>query len=325
VSRSLDGLRPGRRTVEVLIVKHLTADTAQGLRPLREFPDLRALELEWPADIDLEPLAELPIESLNIEYGQQLDLAPLARMPSLHQLSINDPRGCVVPRRWELGPPLRSLDLMVERPAGAFLRDAVAAIPWGDLTSLESLAVMGESNLLDLGFLAEVPWLTALEIRGLRHGGDGPSPLEPPFPSLPLDVAVGLNEVDDANEVRAAWAEHRRNSGRTGPTIQFRDLRWDGGDEHITRAEGDGWWGILPPAKEGGVWHTYGSLYFAAEGRDGDTEYDALQAAERRLRDADPALLKRLDFDQEADGTGIAATTREDLETALRILKLPAG
>jgi hypothetical protein len=36
----------------------------------------------------------------------------------------------------------------------------------------------------------------------------------------------------------------------------------------------------------------------------------------------DPALLRRLDFDPEANGTGIAARTREDLEAALRILGL---
>ena len=42
----------------------------------------------------------------------------------------------------------------------------------------------------------------------------------------------------------------------------------------------------------------------------------------RRLREADRALLRRLDFDPEAGGTGILARSREDLEAALGILGL---
>jgi hypothetical protein len=38
------------------------------------------------------------------------------------------------------------------------------------------------------------------------------------------------------------------------------------------------------------------------------------------IRTADADLARRLDFDQEADGTGIAAPTREDLESALRMI-----
>jgi hypothetical protein len=47
-----------------------------------------------------------------------------------------------------------------------------------------------------------------------------------------------------------------------------------------------------------------------------------LKVARRRLRESDPALLRRLDFDPEANGTGILARSREDLEAALRILGL---
>ena len=42
-----------------------------------------------------------------------------------------------------------------------------------------------------------------------------------------------------------------------------------------------------------------------------------------RLKAADPALEKRLDFDPESSGTGIMASSREDLEAALRILGVP--
>ncbi len=62
----------------------------------------------------------------------------------------------------------------------------------------------------------------------------------------------------------------------------------------------------LPPIEERG-WHTYGSLWEAFDGRYRGSEYDALQAARRLLRRAAPALLRRMDFDPEADGTGIFA------------------
>lgn len=79
VSRSLDGLVPGRREVGKLIVKHLGPDASDGLKPLHAFRDLRELELEWAAGVDLDPLITLPLEGLRIEYGHRLDLSPIAR------------------------------------------------------------------------------------------------------------------------------------------------------------------------------------------------------------------------------------------------------
>jgi hypothetical protein len=86
--------------------------------------------------------------------------------------------------------------------------------------------------------------------------------------------------------------------------------------------EGPAAWAITEPEDDGDPWSVYASLYLAAEGRDGETEYDVLKVARRRLRESDPALLRRLDFDPEANGTGILARSREDLEAALRILGL---
>jgi len=70
-----------------------------------------------------------------------------------------------------------------------------------------------------------------------------------------------------------------------------------------------------------GRWGIYGSLYVALEFDDGDEE-QALRRARRRLREADPKLLKRVDFDPEGSGTGISAAAREDLEAVRRILAL---
>jgi hypothetical protein len=79
-------------------------------------------------------------------------------------------------------------------------------------------------------------------------------------------------------------------------------------------------WTITGPDE--GLWTVYGSLLREERGEHDDTEYDAHLRAIRRLRQADPALLQRLNFDPESTGTAINAPTRDDLETALRILGL---
>jgi hypothetical protein len=318
VSGSLDGLTPGRREIERLIVKRLGPDAREGLAPLAAFKDLRRLELEWPEAVDLSLLAGLELELLRIEYGQRLDLGPLAGV-SLKHLDLVSPRDCTVPSRWPLDPSLESFGLMVERPFGGLLRDAVAAVPWAALRSLRGLALGGRGNFVDLGFLADLPQLEVLDVRGLRHRGPGPSPFAPPFEGLSVDLAGGLSEVDDEEAVRAAWEEHRRAAGRTGESMAFRALWDEPADEEAAPEPA---WEISAPADDGDPWSVYGSLCLAAEGRDGETEYDALRVARRRLREADPALPRRLDFDPEANGTGIMARSREDLEAALRILGL---
>jgi hypothetical protein len=126
-------------------------------------------------------------------------------------------------------------------------------------------------------------------VYGLRHRGPGPSPFAPPFEGLPLDLEDGICDVEDHEAVRAAWEEHRRAAGRTGPSISFRALSADAVEPEVAAA-----WQILEPEHEDDPWSVYGSLWLAAEGRDGETEYEALKVARRRLREADPALLRRL-------------------------------
>ena len=67
-----------------------------------------------------------------------------------------------------------------------------------------------------------------------------------------------------------------------------------------------------------GGWTVYGRLVdvLAEHG----SEYDAAEAAEAMIAAADPALHARLEFDPESNGTGINASTREDLVTALALL-----
>src|ERR1700754_3971815 len=121
VSRSLDGLVPGRREVGKLTVRHLGRDASDGLKPLQAFRDLRELELVWATDVDLDPLVACPLEELRIEYGHRLDLSPIARLRGLKRLDIVHPRECTVPPAWTLPPSLTGLGLIVERPAAPLL------------------------------------------------------------------------------------------------------------------------------------------------------------------------------------------------------------
>lgn len=65
----------------------------------------------------------------------------------------------------------------------------------------------------------------------------------------------------------------------------------------------------------------YGSFYERLDGSVGETEYEALKEVKRRIRKADPALLERLEFDHEADGTGVWSEDHEDLTRMLEIIR----
>jgi hypothetical protein len=316
-SGSLDGLVPGRREIGKLIVGRFADHAVEGLRPLAAFGDLRELDLEWPVGVDLEPLAGLPLERLRIEDGKGLDLEPIARITSLQWLHVFSPDRCLLPSEWDLSPSLTSLSLFAADGSPQFLGDAVAAIPWRRLTSLTGLGLGAEAAWLDLGFLSDLPQLRGLDLRGVRHRGVGPSPLEPPFAGLPRGLDAGLIEVPSRDAVLDAFRAHVGLPAKQsdGGLLNLRDLRWPADLD-------SGPWAISAPLDDDDSWTAYGSLYRGAEGQHGETEYDALRVARRRLREADPALLRRLDFDQEADGTGIYGRSRADLETALRILGL---
>lgn len=69
IGGSLADLVPGRRTVRMLRVRGLTGAADEGLRPLRDLPDLRELTLDG---VDLAPLAGLPLEHLAVRDGRTL-------------------------------------------------------------------------------------------------------------------------------------------------------------------------------------------------------------------------------------------------------------
>lgn len=314
VSGTLDGVTPPEySTVRVLYVSRLRTDTARGLAPLAAFTDLRSLYVEHAYGLDLSPLAGLPLEQLSLTYVRGVDLTPLAALPALRDLNLFDLRDTTVPTPFVLPPALESFGVSNDgwKETGAPVKALIDAIDWTRLGALRSLGLrVGgleplEPITVDLGLLRSLPRLEYLDIvTGVLHRGVLPSPLAPPFDGL-------------SRRLRTIRIEALRPS-KVQRSLERRYPRAAVGVSRRTRYEpGHGSWTLY---RSGGSWHTYGSVWEAFDGRYGETEYDALGVARRKLRRADPALLRRLDFDPESAGTGISAPTRRELVRTLEIL-----
>jgi hypothetical protein len=98
--------------------------------------------------------------------------------------------------------------------------------------------------------------------------------------------------------------------------------RPDYGDAGARTVEGE--WAIIEPDPEDpkSGWQVYGSLADAFEDVPFDEEHEACKRAKTQLQIADPERASRIEFDSEADGTGIYARSREDLDWALARLGL---
>jgi hypothetical protein len=311
---------PGRRTVTQLELRRLGPD--EDLSVLAAFAQLERLELHHVNGLDLAPLAGLPLTHLSILDATALDLAPLAGLPALQWLTLLNLADCTV-APLTLAPSLVTILVVNDDPGltGDPVRDIVGAIEWSALPALRSLnfRVGGLYEMrpieLDLGFLRDAPQLTYLDAHtGLRHAGPGPSPFEPPFHGLPKHLTWLRIDADDPEPTRAALREYLGIDPadiEAGPSV-YQRYPFEAPPPPWTITACDG------------TWITYGSLFREEQGESNDTEYDALRRAKGRLRAADAALLRRLDFDPESAGTGIAAEQREDLEAALRILGLRA-
>lgn len=291
---------PGRRTVTQLELRRLGA--SEDLSVLAAFPQLERLELHYVSGLDLSPLAGLPLTHLSIRDASALDLAPVAQLPALQWLTLLNLADCTV-APLVLAPSLMSILVVNDDPdlTGEPVRDILGAIDWSGLPALRSLNVRvgGLYEMrpigLDLGFLQALPDLTYLDAHtGLRHAGPGPSPFDPPFIGLPKHLTWLRIDADDPEPTRAALRAYLGIDPAPPWTITAHDGRW----------------------------MTYGSLFREERGTHDDTEYDAMRRAKARLLAADARLLRRLAFDPESAGTGIAAARRTDLEAALRILGL---
>ena len=298
--------------VRNLSVAHVGPDSREGLRPLLAFADLRELELEHVTGVDLSPLTELGIERLTLQYARDLELEPLGRLGAVRELGLFNLDDCRSPERLILPASVRTLAIGNDGAGctGRSVKALIEAIDWSGLHELRSLGlwVGGRESLppieVDLGFLRHLTRLERLDLAwGVWHSGRSRSPLEPPFDGLAR--TLGRLRID-AWEPAPLEASLRAYLGHEVSVLQ----RYGPEPHHRL-------WSITP--LEGG-WISYGSLWEASEGRDGDTEPEALKAARARLRAVDPALLRRLDFDEESSGTSITAPTRGDLESTFRIL-----
>jgi hypothetical protein len=169
---------------------------------------------------------------------------------------------------------------------------------------------------VDLGFLTHLSTLERLDmVSGVLHAGTAPSPLEPPFAGLPRGLTYVRVEADDPTATKAAlqrYLAHPEDPVGEDVIVVQRHPYDDVGER-------DADWAIVP--SDAG-WQTYGSLADTLGPDAFDVEYDALQVAQRRVRDVDVALFERVEWDHEADGTGIYAPSRADLERVLTALEI---
>lgn len=303
---SLRDLVPGRDPVRDLTV----GQKAETLEPLAAFPDLRRLRLERLQAVDLSPLAALRLDSLSCIDLQAVDLAPLANVDGLSRLLVVGSRDCAVPEQLVLPSSLRWLQVASVGGSADDLSRLLAAIDWCALRDLGTLVVMADPApaVADLSLVRWLPNLRSLSVGGVRHSGRGLSPLRPPFDWLPSSLERIAIEAADRVAVDAALRERY-------PGAEIAVNQWDEPEP------GDGVaWTVHAPDEGESDWSTYGSICELAAFHGCDTEYDAARAAEVLIREQDLGLAQRLDFDEEADGTGIAASTRDDLEAALRII-----
>jgi hypothetical protein len=314
VRHSLDGDRPPAGDVEMLFVSRLGPEDR--LDALTRFPHLRDLDLSLVEGVDLAPLASLRLNSLALNYVRHTDLAPLGAMQGLRRLTAFDLRDVQVPPRLTLPASLRALYVVNDgfHETGAPVQAMIEATDWTALARLQwlDLGVGGNESMepieVDLGFLRGLSGLRLLEIQhGVHHRGPQTSPLAAPFDGLP----AGLRDIriDSRHPGKTRRALERRFPRAI--VHVFRRYPYDPGRRSFT---------IDPPTRCCPEWGTYGSFWEAFDGRYGETEYEALTAARRILRREAPRLLRRLDFDPEAGGTGVTARRRSHLERMLRIL-----
>src|SRR5689334_5225733 len=197
-SGGVDGLEPGRPVVTRLRAAHVGPNSDEGLQPLVAFTHLEILELEDLSDVDLSPLCDLRrLDVLSLAYLRDLDLDPLGRLPQVRWLTLGHLRDCRIPERLTLPSSLEVLGINNSGPqeTGEPVKQLIEAIDWSALGGLRELqiAVGGMEDLpaieVDLGFLRHLRRLERLDIpHGVSHGGDGSSPLEPPFDGLPQSL-----------------------------------------------------------------------------------------------------------------------------------------
>jgi len=322
-SGSLEGIDgPGRRTVRRLEIRRVTKGSSVGIQGVDRFPDLTWLALSSIEDGDLSPLRGLTLDALDLQDVRDCDLAPIEEVKALRRLGLVDvsplPIQCL-----RLPSSLESLMIINdERHAAHHVADLVEAIDWSRLTGLRDLQITAGDGwsapvvLTDLGFLTHLPELVTLRMEeGVAHAGPGASPLEPPFAGLSRKLRWVRISAVDPEPLKAAFEAFIQPPGDDvdqpqGVSVYPRDSAPAEPAWTIRAFESDDGFGV------------YGSLQQALGQGPDETEYEAAERAQSVLASAQPELAKRLDFDPEANGTGIYAASRKDLEAVIEILGL---
>jgi hypothetical protein len=318
---SIEGLVEGRRTI-----RELTIRNAEGsLSALGALPNLETLIINGGRDLDLSELALLSetCDFVALASLTGTDLGAL-RLPSTVRsfgISSSDDT-CVINQPLLLPSGLTYLGLSARGQSSVHtLAQVIQGVRWENVGELERLLMRAETTAagypleVDLGLLRDLPRLERADIFGVRHRRSaGPSPLEPPFDGLPKTLSwLRIDTELPSESLQAQLAEYLPGGGAL-----------DVGPLYPARPANQPWWIYEPDADGSGLWVASGSLADHFADQDFAEESRALRHARAVIKEKDVALLKRLDFDQEADGTMIMASSREDLVAALALLGISA-
>ena len=316
---SIEGLVQGRRTIRELTIRNAEGGFAQ----LATLKDLARLSVEGGTGLDLASLASLPTQCGYVDFAalRDTDLGRLKLPETATMVGIFSPHAsCAVSGVPGLPSRLMYLGLLAQgTSSGGVLQRFVDRVRWDNLGQLNRLDIHVDAQAdgypleVDLGFLRHLPRLERADFFGVRHRRSvGPSPLEPPFQGLPktlswLRIETELPEEELKPQIDAYLGCH----------VSVKPL-------YPARPSNQPWWIYEPDADGSGLWIASGSFADHFAGQDASEEALGLRYARSLIKRADGGLLKRLDFDQEADGTMVMAKSREDMLEALALLGISA-
>lgn len=320
-SGSIEGLVEGRRTIRELRIRN-----AEGsLEALGALSSLEAVAIEGAHSLELGSLAALPPTCRRVSLGRlnDSDLSAL-RLPSgVTDLSFSDcADSCSVNGPLHLPTTLRVLEISAttHRGSARVVAALTAAIEWSEISDLEILDLRVDTTVadfpaaVDFGFLSHLQRLQRLfAVPGIRHlEAAGPSPLDPPFERLPTSIEWLRYSAEDHQELQDRLIAYLKP--KMSVSIEPAHALPDASDQV--------WWIDRPDDSD--FWLSTGSLASHFADRDFREEMQGLRHARALLKQSDPALLKRLDFDPDSDSTMFMAKTREDMVDALTILGIRA-
>lgn len=292
---------PGRRKVRILrCATPLTPENCpDGLEVLRAFPDLEWLEILGLEGLDTSVLGELGLRFLRLTGVEDTDLRWLTG------------DGCPTETLWVEGAR------RVQLPDSLVLPSTLRELLWKRVAAVDGECAL--PLLLERSNLRELRDLKLLRI-GARYEREGPALVEVEllrcFPKLEVLDGENVVLVRDGVPVLPPFPEAAPGVDVYPGFQDFMQERWLNRSSREAASDED------PVELVGDRWIV--DVSFAELLGDDETrEASALRQARTRLREADPELLRRLDFDQEADGTMISAADRADIDRIFEVLEIP--